>query len=137
MKDCVTCQVPKPLSEFHRNRSTDDGYAVLCSSCQNDSSRRSYRKNYRTRRSARYEALYGITLEQYEAMFDEQQGLCALCDQPEVATYKGKQKWLAVDHCHETGRVRGLLCFKCNTALGRVADTPEAAWKLLAYLEGE
>lgn len=62
---------------------------------------------------------YGITIEEYDAMNLKQKGVCAICKQPETKLNKnGTVHKLAVDHCHKTGKVRGLLCFKCNAAIG-------------------
>jgi hypothetical protein len=80
-------------------------------------------------RAAHYQARYGITLEDYDRMFSEQGGTCALCDKP-CAT--GRR--LAVDHCHATGAVRGLLCVKCNSALERV-EMPGWATRAETYLQ--
>ena len=80
---------------------------------------------------------YGITLEQYEELFKKQGGVCALCKKPETVRRNKKTdggERLAVDHCHDTGLVRGLLCFKCNTAIGALGDTQEAALKAMKYL---
>ena len=80
---------------------------------------------------------YGITLEQYEELFEKQGGVCALCKKPETARRNKKAEGgerLAVDHCHDTGVVRGLLCFKCNTAIGALGDTQEAAVRAMNYL---
>ena len=66
---------------------------------------------------------FGISGEDYDHMFDQQQGVCAICKRPETAKDKdGGPRMLAVDHCHETGKVRGLLCTGCNTALGGFKD---------------
>ena len=78
---------------------------------------------------------YGITLEEYLSLHKEQQGLCAICGKAESSQIKsGKQKSLAVDHCHETGKVRGLLCFKCNSALGKFNDDPDLLRKAIIYI---
>lgn len=79
---------------------------------------------------------FGITLAEYDAMFEAQDGLCAICQQPETCTYKGTLKRLAVDHCHTTGQVRGLLCRQCNTALGSFGDDVELLMRAINYLEG-
>lgn len=79
-------------------------------------------------RRYQYKAKYGITIEDYEALFVQQGGQCALCPS------KPNQRRLAVDHCHDTGRVRGLLCIKCNHALGVLGDTPEGITSALTYL---
>lgn len=74
------------------------------------------REYYKTRgRDKAYQAQYGITLADYERMFEEQKGLCAICgtDKPSP-----KRKNFAVDHCHSSGVVRGLLCIACNSNVG-------------------
>lgn len=68
---------------------------------------------------------YGITLEQYNQMHEGQNGLCAMCGKPEAhSTHRLETKWLSVDHDHETGRLRELLCAHCNTLLGLGDDDP-------------
>ena len=77
---------------------------------------------------------FGITLEQYKDMLTEQNGLCKICGNPEIIEGRG----LAVDHNHVTGKVRGLLCFKCNVTIGHIEKTGiEVLHKMLAYLEKE
>lgn len=77
---------------------------------------------------------FGITLEQYKDMLTEQNGLCKICGNPEIIEGRG----LAVDHNHVTGKVRGLLCFKCNVTIGHIEKTGiEVLYKMLAYLEKE
>jgi translation initiation factor 2 beta subunit (eIF-2beta)/eIF-5 len=78
--------------------------------------------------------LHDITMEEYYRLYNEQNGLCAICGKPESQKMKGKLANLAVDHDHKTGKVRGLLCFKCNTRLGALEN--EAFFTVaLAYLE--
>lgn len=81
---------------------------------------------------SRYFRTYGITLSEYEDMLRAQGGLCAICRQPERAAGRS----LAVDHCHTTNRVRGLLCMRCNIALGMYEDDVLRMRAALAYLEG-
>lgn len=80
---------------------------------------------------------YGITLEEYERMLVAQEGVCAACGQPEKTVHAktGNPNSLAVDHDHETGKVRGLLCSPCNRALGLIGDSLERAQALVRYLE--
>jgi hypothetical protein len=78
---------------------------------------------------------YGITLNQYNELLEKQLHACAICKEPESQTNWGKTKRLAVDHCHNTGRVRGLLCQRCNTTLGRYEDDPYVWENFVAYLE--
>lgn len=79
---------------------------------------------------------YGITPEQYSELFHEQNGRCSICGNEETARHnrsKEIQK-LAVDHCHTTGKVRGLLCMDCNRGLGKFHDDPERLQKAIEYL---
>ena len=77
---------------------------------------------------------YGITIEDYELMLAAQGGVCAICHQPETSAQAGRIRRLAVDHNHETGAVRGLLCSACNTAAGVVENEAFVA-AIRAYLE--
>lgn len=72
---------------------------------------------------------YGLTVERYQQMLDAQSGVCAICGSAPAG------KRLAVDHCHKTGRVRGLLCDMCNHGLGRLQDDTEILRKAITYLE--
>jgi hypothetical protein len=71
---------------------------------------------------------YGLTIEQYNQMFSAQGGVCAICKKPDP------KRRLAVDHCHDTGRVRELLCIKCNSAIGKLYDDPKMLDRAAAYL---
>lgn len=74
-------------------------------------------KDYKLRTS------FGITLEQYRKMSASQNHTCAICKQPETSKdHRGKLRYLAVDHCHKTGKIRGLLCQKHNRMLGLAND---------------
>lgn len=78
---------------------------------------------------------YGISAEEYEALLASQGGLCAICRQPEVhKTRGGGVKNLSVDHDHETGAVRGLLCVRCNAGLGNFKDRIDILNQAIAYL---
>lgn len=83
------------------------------------------------RHTYRLKSKYGLTPAAYSAMLEGQNGVCAICGD-ECST--GRR--LAVDHCHATGRIRGLLCARCNRAVGFVLDDPERAEAIAAYLRG-
>jgi hypothetical protein len=87
------------------------------------------------RRSKHLAKKYGITLEQYNAMHEAQGGTCKICLRPPSAMGFKRRKGFAVDHCHTTGAVRGLLCFRCNRALGQLEDSPELLRACAAYIE--
>jgi hypothetical protein len=74
-----------------------------------------------------------VTQEQFDQMVENQNGLCLICGKPPSG--KGKSAILHVDHCHDTGKVRGLLCTNCNCGIGFFKDDPELVKKALAYLE--
>ena len=81
------------------------------------------------RRKQRLKSLYGISSDDYDRLFAHQRGACAICG-------KRSAKTLCVDHCHATGKVRGLLCQRCNLALGHLNDSPTLVSAALAYLTG-
>lgn len=74
---------------------------------------------------------FGITLADYEQMRIDQADLCKLCGRHE----RTRQRRLAVDHCHVTGKIRGLLCHHCNTGLGNFMDDVSLLRKAITYLE--
>lgn len=75
---------------------------------------------------------YGITLDQYDLMLASQEGRCAIC---RSGNPRGNGKHFAVDHCHSTGKVRGLLCAHCNTVLGKMNDNPDTLLRAVEYLK--
>ena len=82
---------------------------------------------------------YGIGVEEYKELFEKQNGNCAICGKHSSNVFtKGKAGFeLCVDHCHETGKVRGLLCENCNTGLGKLQDNVEILRKAIDYLKEE
>lgn len=94
-----------------------------------------YRANRERYRLQYIERKYGISADEYAAIYDRQRGLCAICERPERLTNGGPVVMeLAVDHDHETGRVRGLLCVGCNTSLGGFNDDPALLTRAMEYL---
>lgn len=80
-------------------------------------------------------ARYNIEPEIFELLMDVQSGLCAICRKPEAVTYGTKARELSVDHNHTTNDVRGLLCAKCNTAIGLVGEDILVLRAMIDYLE--
>ena len=80
---------------------------------------------------------YGITEKQYNEMIWLQSNLCKICEQPETATTgtNNKVRPLAIDHCHKTGKIRALLCARCNSAIGLLKHNPELLRKAALYCE--
>ncbi len=97
--------------------------------------RKRYAKAWRKRNPEKVRAnsikqQFGISLDEYENIFEKQDGVCAICREPEP-----RYKFLAVDHCHHKGQVRGLLCSKCNPGLGLFEDSIESLKSAVRYLE--
>lgn len=86
----------------------------------------------RTQRDSKFRTKYGITLDQYEEMLEAQDGHCAIC--PATTPGRANRKYLYVDHDHETGKVRGLLCGNCNDGLGRFIDDIDLLASAIMYL---
>jgi hypothetical protein len=87
------------------------------------------RARYKSHRKHEYRKLrYGITAAEYQKLFEQQDGLCAICSDP-PSKYE-----LCVDHDHETGKVRGLLCRPCNSALGLLEDRLDLVLRAAGYL---
>jgi len=82
---------------------------------------------------------YGISLSQYDEMFRKQNGVCAICQRPERVIDKSTNeiRRLAVDHCHTTNKIRGLLCYACNTSIGKMNDDPEVLERAAQYIRNE
>lgn len=137
MRKCKKCQEDKSSDQFFKDKGTASGFRNQCKSCENARTVK-WRKNNKTEYNAQMAQhrrnyskelktqKYGITVEQWQALFDSQSGLCAICKQPETNFDKrhNKLRTLSIDHCHITGKVRGLLCGKCNNALGLFNDDP-------------
>jgi hypothetical protein len=77
---------------------------------------------------------FGLTLEDYDLMLEEQNGVCAICGEEETSIRLGKTKLLAVDHDHETGEVRGLLCARCNMAIGLLNEDIDILKSAIKYI---
>ena len=126
MKTCRDCGTK--LDESNHVLS-GRGVKARCRTCHNVH-RRANRDPIKTREES-LKRRYDITLDQYDEMYEEQQGRCAICgtDQP-----GGRGNHFAVDHDHVTGRVRSLLCEGCNTGLGKFKDNPDLLRAAQLYL---
>lgn len=158
-KPCRLCGEVKSLTEFHRASDMRDGHRGECKACFRESARarydsaravaratkwreqnperfREYQARYRARperkrkmRDLYYRRTFGISADEFDALLDEQGGGCAVCGRRPARVAS-----LHLDHCHDTGRVRGILCLSCNQGIGKFRDDPEllerAAWYL-------
>lgn len=128
-KICRICKQMKPIEEIRKHPQYKDGYSNYCKDCYRKRDRRHAKKNRRKSR-------FGITDKEYKKMLEEQNYVCAICGFEET-TVDGFSniRDLAIDHDHESGKVRGLLCLKCNTALGAFHDNIENLEKAIQYLK--
>jgi hypothetical protein len=143
-KRCCRCKEAKSLLQFYNANKGRFKKRADCKECHKTSMREWREKNReRIRESNRIytrdnpdiwrkrdlRRAYGISLEQYQEMVERQGGLCAIC-----GGLPGKLA-LAVDHNHETGQVRDLLCPRCNVGMGMLLDDPDLLRAAAAYLE--
>lgn len=121
----------KARQREHRNRWGKRNQARL------SAANRVYRERNRDRYSEYgYKRRYGLAFNDVSAMWESQGRCCAICKQPvRLRGPKGRNK-VVVDHCHETGRVRGLLCTPCNLMIGYAQDSEELLRSAIQYLEG-
>jgi recombination endonuclease VII len=129
-KWCNDCGSYVPLSDFPRNRSAADGLAFYCKTHQNA---RTYESRRRVHGGSRHYHLvrrYGVSAAQVAAWIESQGGVCPIC----LTGLDGKAH---VDHDHETGEVRGILCFNCNGGLGQFGDNVRRLQRAIDYLRGE
>lgn len=137
LKQCTKCGEAKVLSCFSKYRRHRDGYKDRCKACINLSAKRWYDQRDEAARALNNEKAliyqrtrrYGLSPSAYEALIDIHNGRCRLCKQP----FADESPY--IDHCHKTGRVRGLLHRTCNLLLGHAKDDPEILRLAAQYLE--
>ena len=149
MRVCKRCGIKRSYVDFHIVKECRGGRRPVCKFCIREQQKKRYDSNtkFACARQRKWNALnkqtirqmnlkkqYGITLEQYNTMFIFQGGVCLVCGRPETASRNGKVKNLSVDHNHVTDKIRGLLCQKCNSALGLLEDNPVIIKSLLEYI---
>lgn len=135
-RQCRICGAVKPLSEFYRHKKCKQGLSHWCKPCTN-ARNRAYKasrpplagQSLRRQRKQQVARFYGISIEHHDALMAKQGGLCAICLQPPTRTF------LDVDHDHRTGQIRGLLCARCNKALGHFKDDTIALQAAADYLQ--
>ena len=149
---CNSCSLWKPTDEFSDDSKTVTKKSGSCRPCVNKRSKNKpsrspsrRREEYlkldkeRLRVAGRVKRIesYGITEDEYAALLEAQGGTCAICCNLETRTHHmtGRPYELTIDHDHETGRVRGLLCSKCNRAIGALGDSHESIMRVVDYLK--
>lgn len=152
MKHCKKCNELKPLSAFGTDKRMVGGLTNSCKVCGN-AYRNAHRlsnpeqakqtqdawkkadpeKHYRMLRNSKLKK-YGLTIQEYDSLFKSQQGVCKICGETETKGRGKHKETLAVDHCHTTGKVRGLLCSSCNRGLGFFFDSTDKLKNAIEYL---
>ena len=132
MKHCGKCKEILSKESFNKNKNTNDGYQAQCRPCNKEARQKWAKDNPEKRRKRKLMRNYGITTEQYNEMLEAQNNGCKICGStdPRNKSYR----YLCVDHCHQSGIVRGLLCDYCNVGLGRFEDDIDRLKKAVQYL---
>jgi len=123
-KKCPHCHNTKPLMEFSPSATALSGRQSYCKTC--NATRIKTKGQQSKFKAMRKERMYGITPEMEAALFIKQGGVCAICKSPPPLT---------VDHCHKTGRIRGLLCGSCNRGIGLLKDNIDILLQAARYLK--
>jgi 23S rRNA G2069 N7-methylase RlmK/C1962 C5-methylase RlmI len=142
VRKCRRCKANKSVNEFSRHKKRKDGSWSLRANCKpcnvlavgewyqkhKAHSRRQMRERYQNRADVRervrnegFKRTYGITVDQYNKMLAVQKNKCAVCNKDQ----KLFERRFDIDHCHETGTVRGLCCIRCNRGMGLLQDNPQ------------
>ena len=162
-KRCKHCGELKPLEDFYGDAAARDGRRPECKACSAARRKRWYAENreleigrvkawqqanaerlnaYRREHNARperkralrdgyYRRTYGLSADDVDAMLAAQGGVCAIC-----LRRPDREASLHVDHCHSTGRIRGVLCLNCNQGIGKLGEDPETFRRAAEYLSG-
>ena len=131
---CNACSALKPRDAFWTAKNRPSGLQAFCKPCH--ARRKALGRSSTTpavRRSRNLRYRFGITDEHFSLLLAAQQGKCAICDATECLPKSGKRQ-LAIDHDHNTGQIRGLLCTRCNVGLGMFRDELALVERAVAYL---
>jgi len=131
MKICPVCSISKPLDKYWKGQ-------YCCIECQKDK-----QKNYwgsrtpKKRLEQHLKYKYGVTHSEFLHQWEAQEGCCAICkdELPDLMTYENRRRGYAIDHNHDTGAFRGILCLKCNSLLGMAKDSADVLRKAIDYLD--
>jgi hypothetical protein len=131
IKRCNGCNSSKSIQDFWKSQS-------LCIDCTKD--RQKNRWGSRTPKKRLEQHLkykYSLTISELNEALEKQNNGCAICEEalPDLLVYNNRRRGYAIDHNHETGEFRGILCLKCNSMLGMALDSQELLKKAAVYLE--
>lgn len=130
---CTHCREIKPTTEFYPSKTAASGRHPWCKPCTRAYNREYIKRNPEANaaraRKSRIKAIYGITWQQRDQMIADQDHRCAICREPFTDSKTTHQ-----DHCHKSDKLRGILCYSCNTGLGNFKDSPQRLAAAIEYL---
>ena len=133
MKYCPSCGKTKSDKAFAKNRSRKNGLSSHCKACHSD---RYYKLDAETNKRYQLKRYYGITFEEYEGIYQDQNGDCAICGKSvTLLGTRNVKDGAHVDHDHATGSIRGLLCHNCNAGIGYLRDSTDLMSRAIDYLD--
>lgn len=133
-KICTKCGLDKPLTDYTRSNAGKYGRRSACKACLKKQKQQWYLRNPDKVRDRKHRERYRFS--GYSETFSAQGGVCLICRKPETKSHRSdKPNNLSVDHCHDTGTVRGLLCNGCNACIGLSGENPSLLRSQADYLE--
>lgn len=157
MSKCKICLEEKPLSCFYKDSYAKNGHKSKCIPCAKQITKnwslenlkevrakarewhiKNPERSKQSAKASKMKSKYGVTICVYDKMLESQNNACAICLKPEklIDSRTGNIRALSIDHCHKTGKVRGLLCSSCNHLLGRAKDSITTLLNAVEYLRG-
>lgn len=125
-KICCGCKIEQPVSEFTKRLRNKDGLRSRCKTCEHKSEHNYRIRNPTGRYISRLRQDYGLDKDTYLDMLLQQEYKCKIC---------GNKNKLCIDHCHKTGKIRGILCVRCNTGIGMFIENIIFLEKAIEYLK--
>jgi hypothetical protein len=144
-KTCTCCLTTKPIDDFYLTKNGTKANKLVrksqCKECMKSKMRKWGKENPEKHAHTRWvydlRTTYGMTEKQWLDLLAAQGGGCAICGENEKTVHRSGAVWrLSVDHCHTTGKIRGILCNRCNRAIGLLKDDVQLLRKATDYLEG-
>ena len=131
MKRCSGCKSAKPLDSFWKGQTL----CIDCAKCRQKTRWSSRTPKKRLEQHLKYK--YSLTIDELNQALKDQKNGCAICEEvlPDLLVYNNRRRGYAIDHNHETGQFRGILCLKCNSMLGMAQDSQDILEKASAYLQ--
>lgn len=122
---CTKCGIDFPLTEFYPYKSSSKGFRSACKTCDYVVEKKRLKGNTKAHKQKNLLKCFGITVEDFNNQLDYQNDVCSVCGDPNP---------ISVDHCHSSGKIRGILCRSCNTMLGMAKDNPNTLLSGIKYL---